>query len=127
MMNSCYSTSSRGFLVGVALALFLWCSLADAEVFYAPYAPSAPYYNRVQYLQRQVRVPNQNADSSIQHNSPDKSHNAHRNDKRADFADNLKYDLSLDPISKRLPAYGNSYGWEQCEFSPMSCLIRRRR
>lgn len=39
-------------------------------------------------------------------------------------------DISIqleDPMSKRERPLRIGYGWEQCEFSPMSCLIRRRR
>ncbi|KHN75407.1 hypothetical protein Tcan_14416 [Toxocara canis] len=32
---------------------------------------------------------------------------------------------TLEPAIKRERLSG--YGWEQCEFSPMSCLLRRRR
>lgn len=35
------------------------------------------------------------------------------------------FDVMMLTEKREMPVSG--YGWDQCEFSPMSCLLRRRR
>uniref|UniRef100_A0A915DNG3 Uncharacterized protein n=1 Tax=Ditylenchus dipsaci TaxID=166011 RepID=A0A915DNG3_9BILA len=79
------------------------CSFSQANPFYAPYS-SLPYASRMQLLQRQIRVPS--SETGKTHAHPQQPEQP------------LELAVVVDPVTKRERPFGNSYGWEQCEFSP---------
>uniref|UniRef100_A0A0N5A3C8 Uncharacterized protein n=1 Tax=Parastrongyloides trichosuri TaxID=131310 RepID=A0A0N5A3C8_PARTI len=54
------------------------------------------------------------------------NHNPNVEEVQADYNENPPYIIIKNHIKRERPLPVNGYGWDECEFSPLSCLLKKR-
>uniref|UniRef100_A0A0K0EKI3 Hypotheticial protein n=1 Tax=Strongyloides stercoralis TaxID=6248 RepID=A0A0K0EKI3_STRER len=54
------------------------------------------------------------------------NHHMNNEETQTDYNDISRYMSTINNIKRERPLQMSGFGWDECEFSPLSCLLKKR-